>query len=132
MARGVKKVGTPRRVGARRVAVRPLGEASRRKRHFRPGSRALLEIRRFQKSTELLIPRLPFSRLVREVVMMFSRHIGQMRMTREALEALQEETEAWIVGLLEDANICAIHGKRVTLMAKDIQLTRRLRGRNVW
>ncbi|CAL8287496.1 hypothetical protein WMY93_007340 [Mugilogobius chulae] len=69
---------------------------------YRPGTVALREIRRYQKSTELLIRKLPFQRL--------------------------EASEAYLVGLFEDTNLCAIHAKRVTIMPKDIQLARRIRG----
>ena len=86
---------------------------------------ALREIRKYQKSTEMLIRRLPFARLVREIAMDFLKDI---RFQSSALMALQECTEAYMVGLFEDSNLCAIHSKRVTLMPKDIQLARRIRG----
>ena len=94
--------------------------------HFRPGTKALLEIRKFQKSTNLLIPRLPFSRLVREVVGSF--RFG-LRMTSSSLEALQEAAEAYMTQYFEDTLLCCIHGKRVTIMVKDMQLVRRIRGK---
>ena len=46
--------------------------------------------------------------------------------------AIQEATEAYMVGLFEDTNLCAIHAKRVTIMPKDIQLARRIRGERAW
>ncbi|DBA02321.1 TPA: hypothetical protein N0F65_006196 [Lagenidium giganteum] len=98
------------------------------KRRFRPGALALQEIRRYQRSTELLLRRLPFARLVREIQIQFSKK--QFRWQAEALLALQEAAEAHLVRLFEDANLCAIHAKRVTLMVKDIQLARRIRGRH--
>ncbi|XP_026144097.1 histone H3-like centromeric protein A isoform X1 [Carassius auratus] len=102
-------------------------EASPRKKHrFRPGTRALMEIRRYQKSTGLLLRKAPFSRLVREVCQTFSR--GQMMWQGYALMALQEAAEAFLVRLFSDANLCAIHAKRVTLFPRDIQLARRIRG----
>ncbi|XP_026144101.1 histone H3-like centromeric protein A isoform X2 [Carassius auratus] len=101
--------------------------ASPRKKHrFRPGTRALMEIRRYQKSTGLLLRKAPFSRLVREVCQTFSR--GQMMWQGYALMALQEAAEAFLVRLFSDANLCAIHAKRVTLFPRDIQLARRIRG----
>lgn len=99
---------------------------SPKKRRFRPGERALREIRHYQKSTELLIRRLPFARLVKEVQTYFSRK--EYRWQAEAMMALQEAAEAHLVGLFEDANLCTIHAKRVTVMPKDIQLARRIRG----
>ena len=92
---------------------------------FRPGTVALREIRKFQKSTELLIRKLPFQRLVREVAQDMCR---DLRFQSNAVLALQEASEAYLVGLFEDTNLCAIHAKRVTIMPKDIQLARRIRG----
>eukprot|EP00501_MAST-03F_sp_TOSAG23-6_P002280 GSMAST32.ASY1.ANO1.2381.1 assembled CDS len=83
---------------------------------YRPGTVALREIRRYQKSTDLLIRKLPFQRLT------------DLRFQGSAVLALQEASEAYLVGLFEDTNLCAIHAKRVTIMPKDIQLARRIRG----
>lgn len=85
---------------------------------------ALREIRKYQKSTELLIRKLPFARLVREIAQEFK---TDLRFEKNALLALQEAAEAYLVGVFEDANLCAIHAKRVTIMPKDIQLARRIR-----
>nr|CAB3487020.1 unnamed protein product [Digitaria exilis] len=92
---------------------------------FRPGTVALREIRKYQKSTELLIRKLPFQRLVREIAQDFK---TDLRFQSSAVAALQEAAEAYLVGLFEDTNLCAIHAKRVTIMSKDIQLARRIRG----
>ena len=92
---------------------------------YRPGTVALREIRRYQKSTELLIRKLPFQRLVREIAQEFK---TDLRFQGSAVLALQEAAEAYLVGLFEDTNLCAIHAKRVTIMPKDIQLARRIRG----
>ncbi|XP_058984216.1 histone H3-like [Musca domestica] len=86
---------------------------------------ALREIRRYQKSIELLIRKLPFQRLVREIAQDFK---TDLRFQSSAVMALQEASEAYLVGLFEDTNLCAIHAKRVTIMPKDIQLARRIRG----
>ncbi|XP_069025069.1 histone H3-like centromeric protein A isoform X1 [Embiotoca jacksoni] len=111
----------PRRSGAtEQPAVSP------RKRRFRPGTKALMEIRKYQKSTDLLLRKGPFSRLVREVCQNFSR--GDLRWQVYALMALQEAAEAFLVLLFSDANLCAIHAKRVTVFPRDIQLARRIRG----
>uniref|UniRef100_A0A8C4JBS5 Core Histone H2A/H2B/H3 domain-containing protein n=1 Tax=Dromaius novaehollandiae TaxID=8790 RepID=A0A8C4JBS5_DRONO len=93
---------------------------------YRPGTVALREIRRYQKSTELLIRKLPFQRLVREIAQDFK---TDLRFQSSAVMALQEASEAYLVGLFEDTNLCAIHAKRVTIMPKDIQLARRIRGK---
>ncbi|CAJ0957601.1 unnamed protein product, partial [Ranitomeya imitator] len=89
---------------------------------------SLCEIRRYQKSTELLIRKLPFQRLVREIAQDFK---TDLRFQSSAVMALQEASEAYLVGLFEDTNLCAIHAKRVTIMPKDIQLARRIRGERV-
>ncbi len=108
----------------------PVTAAGRvRKPHrFRPGTVALREIRKYQKSTALLIAKLPFARLVREL--MEECKTG-LRIQTIALMAFQEAAEAYLVGLFEDTNLCAIHAKRVTIQPKDIQLARRIRGERV-
>merc|ERR1712224_501900 len=88
---------------------------------YRPGTMGLREIRKYQKSTELLIRRLPFMRLVREIAQNYK---TDLRFQSSAVKALQEAAEAYIVDLFEDTNLCAIHAKRVTIMIKDIQLAR--------
>ena len=100
----------------------------RRKRRMRPGERALREIRQYQSSTSLLLRRLPFARLVREIQYGMTR--TPYRWQGSAILALQEASEAHLVALFEDSNLCAIHGKRVTIMPKDMQLARRIRGRD--
>ena len=109
---------------------------------FRPGTVALREIRRYQRGTELLIRKLPFQRLVREIAQDYK---TDLRFQSSAVAALQESAEAYLVGLFEvgvapyvvmafiyismqDTNLCAIHAKRVTIMPKDMQLARRVRG----
>ena len=92
---------------------------------YRPGTVALREIRKYQKSTDLLIRKLPFQRLVREIAAGFK---NDLRFQSAAILALQEASEAYLVGVFEDTNLCAIHAKRVTIMPKDIQLARRIRG----
>lgn len=95
---------------------------------YKPGTVALREIRKLQKSTELLIRRLPFQRLVRELAQDFR---NDLRFQSSAVLALQEAAEAYLVTLFEDTNLCAIHAKRVTIMPKDIQLARRIRGEKI-
>ena len=97
---------------------------------FQPGTVALKEIRRYQKSTELLIRKLPFQWLVREISgdhkVITSPLCGKVRFQSLAIKVLQEALEAYIVGLFEDTNLCAIHAKTVTIMPKGIQLARRI------
>ena len=101
-------------------------QGTKKPRRYRPGTVALREIQCYQKSTELLIRKLPFQRLVREI----AQDLGKMSIHFQsgAIIALQEASEAYLVGLLEDSNLCAIHAKRVTIMPKDIQLACRIRG----
>jgi len=105
--------------------ARPPAPAPKVKR-FRPGTVALREIRKYQNSTNLLIRRAPFLRCVKDVV------INQLkldcRFSSHSMVVLQEAVEAYLVVLFEDVNLCAIHAKRVTIMNKDINLARRIRG----
>ena len=91
---------------------------------YRPGTVALREIRRYQKSTELLCSKLAMSRLIREIAQDFK---TDLRFQSLAIGALHEAAEAYLIELLEDTNLCAIHAKRVTIMPKDMQLARRIR-----
>eukprot|EP01025_Chloroclados_australasicus_P047701 TRINITY_DN5378_c0_g1_i1.p3 TRINITY_DN5378_c0_g1~~TRINITY_DN5378_c0_g1_i1.p3 ORF type:complete len:152 (-),score=5.74 TRINITY_DN5378_c0_g1_i1:711-1166(-) len=127
-------VSTPRKQVARKqmtgTSVTPggssrMGTAERKKRRYRPGTKALKEIRQYQRSTELLIRRLPFTRLVREITQ--DNH-GEFRWSAEALGAIQESAEDFLVHLFEDTNLCAIHARRVTIRPGDMQLARRIRG----
>jgi histone H3 len=97
----------------------------KRAHRFRPGTVALRQIRRYQKSTELLLRKAPFQRLLREVAQ--SQKEG-LRWSASAVAAIQEATESYIIGLLSDANLAALHARRVTAMPRDLQLARRLRG----
>ncbi|NJL70505.1 MAG: hypothetical protein HC888_02250 [Candidatus Competibacteraceae bacterium] len=91
---------------------------------FKPGTVALREIRKYQKTGDLLLRRLPFQRLVREIAQDFK---TDLRFQGSAIAALQESAEMYLIGLFEDANLCAIHAKRVTIMPKDMRLSRRIR-----
>ena len=93
----------------------PATGGAKKPHRYRPGTVALREIRRYQKSTELLIRKLPFQRLVREIAQEFK---TDLRFQGSAVLALQEAAEAYLVGLFEDTNLCAIHAKRVTIMPK--------------
>ncbi|XP_069974811.1 LOW QUALITY PROTEIN: histone H3, embryonic [Penaeus vannamei] len=105
-----------------------LPEGVKKPHRYRPGTVALREIRRYQKSTELLIRKLPFQRLVREIAQDFK---TDLRFQSSAVMALQGSLRGFTLVRppSEDTNLCAIHAKRVTIMPKDIQLARRIRGR---
>ena len=92
------------------------------------GTAAVKDIRHFQKTSALLIRKLPFQRLVREITQDYK---TDLRFQSAAILCLQEAAEAYLVRLFDDANLCAIHARRVTIMPKDIQLARRIRGENV-
>ena len=117
----------PRKQLATKAARRsaPTRGGVKKPHRYRPGTVALREIRRYQKTTELLIRKAPFQRLVKEISQDFFR---DGRYSSIAVLALQEASEAFLVGLFEDTNLCAVHAKRVTIMPKDIALARRIRG----
>ncbi|KAJ4524147.1 centromeric DNA-binding histone H3-like protein cse4 [Exophiala dermatitidis] len=127
---GIRTQQSPRSSG-RRTRAQPGDPVPMRKPHrFKPGTIALREIRRYQQSTDLLLLKLPFARLVREIAqyLLPAQAAAELRWQSQAIQALQEASEAFLVHLFEDTNLCAIHAKRVTIMQKDIQLARRLRG----
>ncbi|XP_023727009.2 histone H3.3-like [Cryptotermes secundus] len=92
---------------------------------YKPGTVALREIRRYQRSTDLLIHKMPFQRLVREIALDFR---SDIRFQSAAIAALQTASEDYLVAIFADTNLCALHAKRVTIMPKDMQLARRIRG----
>eukprot|EP00117_Sycon_ciliatum_P049836 scpid92674/ scgid35276/ Histone H3 len=121
----VKVVKNQKRVSAspKSYTENPVKARKRLTRH-KPGQLAFKEIRRYQKSVNLLIPKAPFQRLVAEII----RNHGAFRLQVAALSAMQEAAEAFLVSLFEDTNMCALHANRVTIMPKDIELARRIRG----
>ena len=110
---------------AARNLTRSFGGGVKKPHRWRPGTVALREIRKYQKGTDLLMRKAPFQRLVREIACGIK---SDLRMQSTALLALQEAAEAYMVGLFNDTNECAIHAKRVTIMPKDMQLAQRIRG----
>ena len=129
----------PRQLLAKRAAKKTTAKIQRelglgplpvKKPHrYRPGIVALREIRRYQKSTNHLIRRLPFQRLVRQITNeMFRSTDKQFRYQSNALLALQEASEAYLVDLFYWTNELAIHAKRVTILPRDMMLARRIRG----
>ena len=126
MSRKALATKAPTRVLPTRKSKRHTGVPKRR--HcYRPGTVALREIRRYQKSTDLLICKLPFQRLLHEITQDHMKE-GYIKYTSTAILADQEASEAYLTGLFEDSNLCVIHSKRVTIMPKDIRLSRRIRG----
>ena len=118
---------TPRKQLATKAARKsaPSTGGVKKPHRYRPGTVALREIRRYQKSTDLLLRKLPFQRFVREIAQDFKQ---DLRFQGSAVLALQEAAEAHNIGIFEDTNLCAIHAKRVTIMPKDVQLVQRIRG----
>ena len=123
-----KKLAT---MAARRTAHKQalIAGGVKRSRRYRPGTVALREIRRYQKSTETLLRKLPFQRLVREICQNLIGINGKdVRFQSTAMLALQEASEAYLINLFEWTNLCAMHAKRVTIQPRDMQLARRIRG----
>jgi histone H3 len=109
----------------KKTAAAEGGIKKERKFRFRPGTVAIREIKRYQKSTTFLLARAPFQRFIRAICEGID---AQLRFQAQALLALQEAAESYLTGLFEDANLCAIHASRVTVMKKDLELARRIRG----
>lgn len=98
--------------------------ATKQPTRFRPGSVALKEIRKYQKSTECLIRKLPFTRFVRDIASKFK---ADARFGSTAMSCLQEASENFLTTLFEEAYRCAIHAKRVTLFPKDVNLVMKIK-----
>ena len=114
-----------------RYSLKQLAPGQKKKHRFRPGTVALREIRKFQKSTELLIKKLPFQRIVKSIAeeqASGTSFPNGVRFQKNAIVALHEAYEAYQVALFEDTNLECIHRKRQTIAPKDIQLARRIRG----
>lgn len=120
---------TKRKSKPKAKKTKPLGAVGgvivKKPHRYRPCTVALREIRRYQKSVDLLLPKLPFQRVVREIAQQYR---SDFRLQSVAVAALQEASEAYLVSLFEDTQLCAIHAKRVTIMPKDMQLARKIRG----
>ena len=111
-----------------KLPIKSVRIALKKPRRYCLGTVALREIRRYQKSTDLLIRKLPFQRLVRDIAQSFKIRGEVPRFQSTAVLALQEASEAFLVGVFEDTNLCAIHAKRVTIMNRDMQLALRICG----
>lgn len=118
---GSRKTYTQGQVSAKQA----VGSAPKKSHRWRPGTVALREIRKYQATTGTPIPKAPFRRLVREISSSVKETI---RMRATAIEALQEAAESYVISVVGDANLCAIHAKRVTLFPRDLHLALKLRG----
>ncbi len=107
----------------------PKSVAAKRKKSVpkRRNTLALKEIKFYMSTTHLLISKMPFVRAVKGVLQDIYPN-NELRWTKDALSCLQEAAEAYIISVMSDANLCARHGKRVTLMPKDLHLIVRIRG----
>ncbi|XP_076324365.1 histone H3-like [Tachypleus tridentatus] len=120
-----KKVTKKKQLATKAARKSAPSTGVKKSQRYRPGAVALREIRRYQKSTDLLIRKLPFQRLVREIAQDFK---TDLRFQSSAVMALKKTSKAYCVGLSEDTNLCAIHAKRVTIRPKYIQLACRIQG----
>lgn len=120
-------IGNRKKIAMKYNTLNDRSEKAKQKRFHPNRKKWQYEIRKYQKSTDMLIRKLPFARMVKEI----SHEITpfEFRWSPNAIEALQQASEAFVVGLMEDGLLCAIHAKRVTLMTKDLQLAQRIRGR---
>lgn len=123
-ARMMSNAANPPRITCR-MSVAPSKCTPKKPYRYRPGTVALREIRWYQKNTFPLIPKLPFERLVREIGQILK---AGLRFQSSAIDVLQEAAEVFLVELFQDANLFAIHAKRVTVMREDFLLAKRIRG----
>jgi histone H3 len=91
-----------------------------------PRNGGLKEIQKFQKNTDLLIRKAPFQHLVCKIALKFGK--SNLRMQTTAVLALQEAVEYFMVDVFSDTNLCAMHGKRITIMKKDMALACCIKG----
>lgn len=130
LQRSGKQVGSRSAVGSNQSKSRKRTKKSkvvmdqRSQQQLKITRNAFNEIRFYQNTTQVLIPRRNFSRLVREIV---AKHDATYRMRVEALEALQEAAESFLIHYLSDSSLCTAHAKRVTLMREDMRLVRNLK-----
>lgn len=127
----------------------PAAEKAKKPHRFRPGTVALREIKKLQNSTDLLIRKMPFQRLVRELITAREfkyggedvkmekcgpyqdgndgKGDGVGRVSSSFIGMIQDQAEAYLAHLFEDSNLCAVHAKRVTIQEKDMALVMRIR-----
>lgn len=121
-----KKSSTPQRKGTPRKSVSKNVSYRVGNKIYKLNKATIREIRRLQMSTQLCIPKLPFSRVIREILMQYAQI--DMKVQRKALDALQEAAEMYLTQLFEDSNLCAHHAKRLTLRPPDMRLALTIRG----
>ena len=119
---GIHKMGKPKVNDTKKASQQ---EAEPNKRRYRPGQRALRDIKLFQRSTDLLLPKAALFRVIKE---MTAKIYPDARYSSAAITAIQNCVESHMIGLFEDTNLCAIHAGRATIMTKDMRLARRIRG----
>ena len=126
----VRKKKSTRHSKKRRMGGKPPQGQLRKKPRYRPGTVALREIRKYQTSTETLIPKLSFQRLVKEVMQYecVRRGISMKKIQSSALLALQCATEQFVIKLFSKSQLTAIHGKRITVQPKDVKIVLYFRG----
>ena len=132
---GIKTLPQPPKCPGKKIGIKvaksmsvPQGKGTKktqRSRCYRPRTKALWEIRWFQKSTKLLIPKMAFLRVACEIL---QRESPTSRIQASTVLALQEAAEGCLICLMEDTNLCTIHSKRITILPKDMQLARRIQG----
>jgi histone H3 len=101
------------------------GDGTKKSHRFKPGTVALREIKKYQKTSDLLVRKMPFMRLVREIASEYTSK--DVRFQRSSLFVLQTWAESFLIELFEDANLVSMHAKRVTVMPKDVQMALRVR-----
>ena len=118
---GVQK---PSKVASQK-AKKATEDGETQKRRTRPGAKALREIRKYQRSTDSIVPRAPLQRIIKEIT---GKYMPDARYSIGAIEAVHQCIEAYMVGLFEDTGLCAVHARRKTIMTRDMRLARRIRG----
>lgn len=122
---GKKSASTKENEKRKLAPSKDADQKEKKKRRNRPGTVALREIRKYQRSSDNVIRKLPFQRLVRDIAYDY---MPESRFQPSALQAMQECCEIYLTGLFEDSQLCCLHAKRVTVYMKDMQLAKRIRG----
>ena len=122
--KNLKGVQKPSKVASQK-AKKATEDGETQKRRTRPGAKALREIRKYQRSTDSIVPRAPLQRIIKEIT---GKYMPDARYSMGAIEAVHQCIEAYMVGLFEDTGLCAVHARRKTIMTRDMRLARRIRG----
>ncbi|CAL2052542.1 unnamed protein product [Caenorhabditis brenneri] len=121
-----KQRGNPIAKSSKKNIVKKNTQGPVKKQRFRPGATALRDIRQYEQSTEPIIRKMPFRRIIQEIA--HTNFNTMIKYQALAVDLLRQAAEEYITSLFEDANLCAHHAKRVTVMPKDLQLASRIRG----